>query len=247
MTSLKTGRYKPRLVYFLIFLNLVVFAAQIALPLETVKQYAFSMENLLQNPVSVLSYGFMHAGPGHIAGNMVALFLQGRILERSTGKGKLALTYAAGTIAGGLVWLPLNPEASLVGASAATSAILGANVLASPDRSLLEEVPLLRRIPLPGIRNFFSVAVWAALMLIFNIQATVKGAGDVATIAHLGGFAAGAMLIWTTGETDSRKGAVLTPVFALLMAGIALSAAGSTVYWALLLLFVVLALSVRRL
>ncbi|OZG73482.1 rhomboid family intramembrane serine protease [Hahella sp. CCB-MM4] len=75
----------------------------------------------------LLSYQFLHGDIGHLAGNMVILFLLGFAIERILGKALYILAYLFTGACGGLLFAAVegNSLQPLIGASAAISGLMG--------------------------------------------------------------------------------------------------------------------------
>lgn len=131
-------------------------------------------------PWTLFTSMFIHAGFGHIFGNMITLFFFGSFLHRLIGSGKFILLYFIGGIAGNALYLLLAPllrqNLSLViGASGAIYAIAGALVVMMPK--------------LP-VRLYFLIPVplWVIVLVFYVGWSFLPG---VAWQAHLGGLAVG--------------------------------------------------------
>ena len=74
----------------------------------------------------LITSAFLHAGPIHLALNMLGLYWFGRVLEHVIGSLRFALLYAASGLAGAAGALYLSPNVPTVGASGAIFGILGA-------------------------------------------------------------------------------------------------------------------------
>jgi len=74
----------------------------------------------------LITSAFLHAGPIHLALNMLALYWFGRVLEQVVGSLRFALLYVASGLAGAAGALYLSPNVPTVGASGAIFGILGA-------------------------------------------------------------------------------------------------------------------------
>ena len=163
-----------------------------------------------RNWPALLTYGFVHSGWLHLAGNMWFLFLCGMNLEDRWGRLVFPLFYlAAGAIAA-LAHLALSPhsEAPLVGASGAVAGAMGAfAVLFAKTR--------VRFAALVGFR-FVTFSAPALVMLL--VWAAIEGLwaflfpGDgTAHWAHVGGFAFGiaaALVLRRTGVDHKLDDAV---------------------------------------
>lgn len=236
----------PRATYTLLVATFLVLVWQIFASMEVKQGLVLSQENFWETGYVLITYGFLHSGPSHFTGNMVSLFVQGKILERSIGSLKMPAVYLAGITGGGLAWLAFNPASTVVGASAATSAVMGANMAISPGRSLVDEIPVLRRFPLPGLRSLLNVSLWAAVAILVNLQMTFEGAGSTATLAHLGGIVSGVAAVFFLSNKATRKGLLTTAGFAATLSGIYLVNPESVLWKIAVLGILLLTVLVRR-
>lgn len=123
---------------------------------------------------------FLHAGPDHLLGNMLVLFIVGIACEHAFGPLTMLGIYLAAGVAGGLATAAIDP-APTVGASGAIFGLMGCLI-----------AMLARRRRLVHVRDgriAIVVAVWAAWQLAMGFTNPV-----VANFAHLGGFLAGGVL-----------------------------------------------------
>jgi membrane associated rhomboid family serine protease len=84
----------------------------------------------------IITSGFLHAGPIHLAFNMYALYILGTMLEGALGPYRFAALYVAALIAGSFGVLLVEPNGLTVGASGAVFGIMGASVLAQRLRGI---------------------------------------------------------------------------------------------------------------
>jgi membrane associated rhomboid family serine protease len=75
---------------------------------------------------------FLHADLGHLIGNMIFLWVFGNVLNDRLGHLSYLLFYIAGGIVAGLGYLVLTPDAPVLGASGAISAVAGAFLVLFP-------------------------------------------------------------------------------------------------------------------
>lgn len=129
----------------------------------------------------------LHAGPLHLASNLVFLLLFGPGLERRFGGLRLlAFVVACGWVAAA-AQVAADPDAfvPVVGASGAVSGVLGGSLRLTPGRRVA-------RVPAVA-----WVAAWGVIQILSAVLAEPDGpaaSGGTAAWAHAGGFAAGVVL-----------------------------------------------------
>ncbi len=180
--------------YGLIAVNVLVFALVFlgsGHPGETLHAWAFDPKH--PNPVKWLTSIFLHAGFGHLLGNMIFLRLCGRPLEWRLGRaGFLALYFASGLIAT-IVQSLASPLLSL-GASGAIAGLMGAGAVVFPWAQVRLFYFWAYR-----FGTFECSAVWLLAYWILEQVVCMKLFGDAAGVAfaaHLGGFAGGLALVF---------------------------------------------------
>ncbi|MGP0565150.1 rhomboid family intramembrane serine protease [Nitrospina sp. 32_T5] len=150
----------------------------------------------LENYPNVFSSMFMHAGLGHLAGNMLYLWIFGNNIEDQLGKLRFVLFYlTCGALAAAAhVSADLDSTIPMVGASGAISGILGAYLMLFPFSRVKTLVFLGFFITIVRIPAIFLLLLWIGLQVLNNMAAGPDG-GGVAWLAHIGGFIVGAVLI----------------------------------------------------
>ncbi|HEX8371242.1 MAG TPA: rhomboid family intramembrane serine protease [Chthoniobacterales bacterium] len=152
------------------------------LPEEGIPHFVFEKDN----PLGAVSSIFMHAGWGHLIGNMIFLWVSGNAIcgvMRSTLY--FALYVLMGIMAAGIHFLVDGRPC--VGASGAISGLLGV---------------FLALYPLNRIHSFYLIIVkggtwdvpgWVLLTLWFGLQlfSAMGGPSKIAYWAHIGGFVSG--------------------------------------------------------
>ncbi len=165
----------------------------------------------------LLTHMFVHAGIVHLLGNMVYLWVFGDNVEDRLGHARFLLLYVGGGLLAAAAQTVLNLGAAvpLVGASGAVAAVLGAYVVTYPTHSVATvltfpasllafvlrsrwNILLLAVVELPA---WLVLGGWAWLQ--FRGHAT-PGGSTVAYAAHLGGFAAGILLLLRLRRGTSR-------------------------------------------
>ena len=185
-------------------IDLALFAALASLPPQdaaaAVDRYGLVPRELLRaiaHPapgserawLTPLSSMFLHAGPLHLVGNLVYLWIFGADLEARVGPWRFLLFYFACGLAAAALHVASAPSSWLptLGASGAISGLLGAYAARDPTRRVRLYWP---RGDVPALAFLLT---WAALQLAAGLDAW-GGGGAVAGFAHLGGFTAGAVL-----------------------------------------------------
>jgi len=145
-------------------------------------------------PWQIVSYGFLHASPGHLFINMLAVYMFGAQLEQLWGSQRYT-TYFFSCVAGaGLIQLGVatwsvaqGGEAyRTLGASGGVYGLLLAYGMMFPYRRVMLLIP-----PIP-MQARTLVIVFGAIELFMGVTGTRSG---IAHFAHLGGMLFGFLLI----------------------------------------------------
>ncbi len=160
-------------------------------------------------PVTIFTAMFMHADLGHLAGNMLFLWIFGNNVEDTLGRVRFLVFY----VLGGLAATALQTFVTLqygtaqgatipnLGASGAIAAILGAYFLLVPTGKILTFVAPFFFFPIPAfvyLGLYFLFQLWAGGMSFVHPE---QG-GGVAYFAHIGGIVFGllAVKVFATGR-----------------------------------------------
>ena len=141
----------------------------------------------------MVSYIFLHATWLHLIGNMITLWVFGDNIEDAMGHVLYPVFFVLCGMAGAgaEALMSAQPEVPVIGASGAIAGVMGAYLLLHPRAHVLVLVGL--RVPLL-VPAGAVVGVSVALDLIAAL-AVDPGEAAIAFWAHVGGFAAGALLI----------------------------------------------------
>jgi membrane associated rhomboid family serine protease len=139
-------------------------------------------------PFTVLTSMFIHGGVGHLAGNMLYLFIFGPAVEERTGPAHYLSFYLLSGIASAAATVVMAPQSMVpvIGASGAIAGILGAYFILYPRGSILTFIPpFFFRVP-----AVLYLIIWFAAQLYWGISSGANGSlmGGVAWWAHVGGF-----------------------------------------------------------
>jgi membrane associated rhomboid family serine protease len=141
--------------------------------------------------LTLITYQFLHSDFLHLLSNMLFLWVFGDNVEDAMGHFKFLVFYLLSGIAGGLAhaWMVPNSTLPLIGASGAVAGVIAAYLILHPRVRVW--VLAFRIIPL-RIKAVWVLGVWAATQI---IMITIAPFDQVAWWAHVGGMAAGAILV----------------------------------------------------
>ena len=188
---------KPVLVHGLLIANALLFGLEMVL----IQKGPSAIERFLdifafipaklsrgENVWTVITYAFLHGSIFHLLGNLYYLWLFGDNVEDMLGRKRFTILYLATAVAGCLAhWAGnLGAEGPMVGASGAISGLMGAYLVLFPKVRLWVVFLFIRF----KLRAFWYMIIWVGMqvLLIFDPKT------NVAWLAHMGGFAAGALL-----------------------------------------------------
>ncbi|MEU0118933.1 rhomboid family intramembrane serine protease [Streptomyces bobili] len=146
---------------------------------------------------------FVHGSWVHLLGNMLFLYVFGAMTEHRMGRVEFTLFYlGCGSLALlGYAAVNAGSEQSLVGASGAISAALGAFLYLFPRARVTSLLPFLFFLPL-RFPAWVVLPFWAALQW---LAAGRAGSGPgVAYLAHLMGFGLGFVYTWARFTRPTR-------------------------------------------
>jgi membrane associated rhomboid family serine protease len=167
--------------------------------------------------LTVLTSMFVHGSLLHVGGNMLYLWIFGANVEDSMGHGRFLGFYLLCGLAAAIAQFFQNPALAvpMVGASGAVSGILGAYLVLYPNARVWTLVTVgffWRVIAVPAL---VVLGFWIVLQVLLAVFPLVRGeTGDVAFLAHVGGFLAGLTLVhsfrrrpslWAPGPVIARK------------------------------------------
>jgi membrane associated rhomboid family serine protease len=150
----------------------------------------------------LLTYGFLHGSLTHLFFNMFALWMFGGEIERLLGSRRFLTYYLVCVVGAAVMQLVVlgsmnRPPVPTVGASGGVFGLLLAFGMAFPHRKLMLLFP---PIPMPA---WLFVTLYGALELYLGVTGSGQG---VAHFAHLGGMAAGYVLLvhWARQRNAGR-------------------------------------------
>ena len=151
----------------------------------------------LGGQVTVLTTAmFLHGGWMHFLGNMLYLWIFGDNVEDRMGRVRFLLFYLITGYIATLAHVFSDPSSNipLIGASGAIAGVLGGYFILYPHARVLTLIPIFIFIQIIHIPALYFLGFWF-LLQILNQTFSIHGAQSVAFLAHIGGFAAGALLV----------------------------------------------------
>jgi membrane associated rhomboid family serine protease len=147
---------------------------------------------------SLLTSMFMHGGWFHLLGNMWFLWIFGNNVEDSMGHVRFTLFYVLCGLAAAGLQIASQPDSAvpMVGASGAIGGVMGAYVVLYPRVHVHLLVFLGFYVTTVAVPAVLMLGYWFALQLLGGFGTLGAGGGGVAFWAHVGGFAAGAVLVF---------------------------------------------------
>jgi membrane associated rhomboid family serine protease len=139
---------------------------------------------------------FLHAGWLHLLANLAYLWLFGRGLEAVLGAPRFILLFLASGTAAALAQTLGAPSSHLplIGASGGVAGLLGAYLMLFPRANLRILTVFWNWGAVVHVPALLGLAVWLLIELP-GLGRSDTTAGGSASFAHLGGFAAGALLV----------------------------------------------------
>jgi membrane associated rhomboid family serine protease len=186
--------------YWLIVVNIGVFVAQVASGDLVTQWGSFSIATAIRGYQiwRFVTFQFLHADVLHLAFNMIALYIFGRIVENRLGAKRYLAFYLLCGICGAVVFLLLwklgflsrDPYQPMVGASAGIFGLLVAVLNIAPRMVVRYVFP-------PMVMRLRTLALIFIGLAILTILSRGENAGGEA--AHLGGALGGWILITNVG------------------------------------------------
>jgi len=141
---------------------------------------------------------FLHGSWLHLLGNMLYLYIFGDNVESIMGHGRFLVFYLVGGVLASLAHLISAPNSivPLVGASGAIAAVLGAYLVRFPTARVHVLFFFFVFVKIVRIPAVIVLGVWLAAQILAGMHQGPLEGGGVAWFAHIGGFAAGMVLVF---------------------------------------------------
>ena len=197
---------RPYVTYLLIAINAVIFLVEViatanfhdrASTQALLLNYGAIPSKILRGDIlSAVTAMFLHAGPFHLIGNMLFLFVFGDNIEDKFGRLKYVLIYIGWGIAAALahsffIMSTGGGDNPAIGASGAVSGVLGAYLVLFPRAKIYTIIAafFITTVRIPALAY---IPFWFVMQVILSL---LDPTGGVAYFAHIGGFVAGMALL----------------------------------------------------
>jgi membrane associated rhomboid family serine protease len=205
--------FQPKVTVFLIILNVIVFIIEIFfMSPEMFDLLIMKPSDLFSfNFVPIISSWFLHGSIAHLLGNMLFLYIFGRIVELHFGSIKMFCIYFGSAIISDIVSSFAGQGG--IGASGAIAGLISASILIDPFYLTY----LIIGIPIP-VSIIGLGAIFADITGILH-----PNPGDnIGHFAHLGGYIAISILLFLLSKEEKHKmkvGFFINMFFALIFIG----------------------------
>jgi len=204
-----TGGPPPLLNYALIALNVLAFLLELSQPSERALQSFITAWGVVPREYSsghdiapliplpfwstLITSMFLHGGWMHLGGNMLYLWIFGDNLNKVMGQVRYFLFYMVCGLAAGLAHIAFNSGSGVpsVGASGAISGVLGGYMVLFPRN----RVRVMMRGGITAVPAYVMLGLWIVIQIVSGAMGQGGEGGGVAYMAHVGGFAAGLVLV----------------------------------------------------
>ena len=169
-------------IWAIVIINLLVLIATFIKP-DLIYMLGLNRAAFFQQPWTIVTNLFTHAGLWHILANMVTLYFFGSFITRLLGIKNFLVIYFCGGLLGNLFFLLLAPPYAYgIGASGAVFALGGALTVLTPRlKVLVFPIP----VPIPLYAAVLGAFVILSVLPLLRIMPTI------AWQAHLGGLVFG--------------------------------------------------------
>lgn len=202
LRDFRSTRIFPVVTYTFIGINVAVFILEVFLDLTGNLEWFFYEFAIIpyyivngKQVYTLFTAMFMHGGVAHIVFNMLYLHIFGNNVEDSMGSTRFIAFYIICGLVASFTQIYIDPQSQIpnLGASGAIAGVLGAYMVLYPtDRIGALIGYIYMRVP-----AFVLLLFWFVAQLFSGfLSLGASGTGGVAFFAHIGGFVAGAILIF---------------------------------------------------
>ncbi len=205
----------PVVTILIIAVNAVVFIMELIGGDDFILRWSMVPADILagKHLETILTSMFMHEGWEHIIGNMVFFWAFGPEIEDSMGSGRYLVFYLLGGLAATFAQFIVDPTSTVpnLGASGAIAAVMGAFLVTYPRDQIRTVLLIGWFVRITVIPAVLLIGLWIATQFFSEIGSLMTAgaaSGGVAYMAHIGGFAFGALtarLFENQDRVEERK------------------------------------------
>jgi len=178
-----------------------------AIPYEILTFQDIEWRAIVPPPLTILTSMFLHGGIGHLAMNMLTLWIFGNNVEDALGHGRFLAFYLVAGVAAALAQTVAAAVSGdvlvpMVGASGAIAGVLAAYLVLFPHARVLTLVFIVVFVQLVHVPAGIFIGIWFLLQILSVI---FGGNPGVAFFAHIGGFVAGYLLVRVVGRRPTWR------------------------------------------
>ncbi len=184
-------RRKPVVLFNMIALLLLAFAAQFLLGEAFTLNFALVPVQVFSHPWSLLTAALLHGGLLHILGNLYFFYVFGDNVEDRLGKSRFFMFMLSSAVLGNLLYLIFHLGSSTpeLGFSGVVAGVMAAYLVLFPKVKLWVVLFFVRF----KISSYWYIGAW----IVLQVVAVLSGVqGHVAYMVHIGGFLTGGLLAW---------------------------------------------------
>ena len=208
------SRTTPYITITIIVLNALAWFFELALPRDFLPVF-LQINGVVPSDFrvpSLVTSMFLHGSWSHVIGNMWYLWIFGDNVEDRVGHGRFIAFYLLCGAGAALGQVAIDPTSTLpmIGASGAIAGVMGGYFVLYPHSRVLTLVTLIIFWEIVELPAIFLLGFWF-LMQLFSAGAIAvtasTGSGGVAFMAHVAGFALGAMAVFVfrrRNQPDAR-------------------------------------------
>ncbi len=192
--------FESRFSIFIIIINIIIFVWSLFQPEELINSlimYPSDLYNLRLN--TLITSGFLHANLAHLFGNMLGIFIFGRVVERRLGIIKTAIIYFSALLVSSFFYCMINllfagNNIGALGASGALMGLVSAAIFLDPFYFTYQ-----LGFPLP-----IMVVGW--LTFYADIAGIINPVNDgISHISHIGGFLSIILIAYLIGRDEAKE------------------------------------------
>jgi membrane associated rhomboid family serine protease len=198
------SRTVPYITITIIVLNALVWFFELSLAPEDLEVFlkVYGVVPAAFAPASLITSMFLHGSWSHVIGNMWFLWIFGDNIEDRVGHGRYIVFYLLCGIIAALAQVAVNPNShiSTIGASGAIAGVMGAYFVLYPQSKVLTLLVwvFIQVVEMPAVivlGFWFVTQLFSGVGAIASNTSATQG-GGVAFMAHVAGFATGALGIF---------------------------------------------------